>query len=80
MRDRSKAHEVTVTVEKTFGERLEAARRRRDMTQAELCNATGIALPTISRMENDLRLPTYAHLRNICIALRVSADHLLGID
>ena len=37
----------------TVGQRLEAARRRRIMTQAELAQAAGVALITVTRLEND---------------------------
>jgi len=38
----------------TVGQRLEAARRRRVMTQAEVAQAAGVSLVTVSRLENDI--------------------------
>lgn len=63
----------------TFGQRLVAARGLRRMTQRDLVVETDIILSTISRLENDLRLPTYQQLRALCIALQVSGDYLLRI-
>lgn len=37
----------------TVGQRLEAARRRRVMTQAEVAQAAGLSLITVTRLEND---------------------------
>ncbi len=37
----------------TIGQRLEAARRRRVMTQAEVAQAAGVSLITVTRLEND---------------------------
>ncbi len=37
----------------TVGQRLEAVRRRRVMTQAELAQAAGLSLITVTRLEND---------------------------
>ena len=36
----------------TIGQRLEAVRRRRLMTQAALAQAAGVALITVTRLEN----------------------------
>lgn len=37
----------------TLGQRLEATRRQRVLTQAELAQAAGVALITVTRLEND---------------------------
>ena len=37
----------------TLGQRLEAVRRQRVLTQAELAQAAGVALITVTRLEND---------------------------
>lgn len=37
----------------TFSQRLEGARRRRVLTQAELADKAGVALITVTRLENE---------------------------
>jgi transcriptional regulator with XRE-family HTH domain len=37
----------------TLGQRLEAVRRRKVMTQAELAHDAGVSLITVTRLEND---------------------------
>lgn len=64
----------------TFGQRLVSTRQLRRMTQRDLGMETDIILSTLSRLENDLRHPTYQQLRALCIALQVSGDYLLRIE
>ena len=48
----------TNTVLDTVGPRLRAVRRDREVTLAELAEATGISVSTLSRLENGARKPT----------------------
>ena len=51
----------------------------KNMTQKQLCDATGITESAMSRYVNGSREPRVASLRKICIALSVSADELLDL-
>lgn len=63
-----------------FRERLLIARRRVEWTQEELADRAGVHKTDISKMERGRMLPTAPRLRRLCIALKVSADFLLGLD
>lgn len=62
-----------------FGQRLKKVRNKRGMTQKELGAACGVCAAAIMNWEKGLRLPNAYYLREICIALHVSADYLFGI-
>lgn len=66
------------------GELLRSARRRCNLTQRELAQRTGIAQPTIARIESgraDPMLNTIERLLAACGArLRVEAEPGFGID
>ena len=67
----------------TLGQRLEAARRRRVLTQAELADLAGVSLITVSRLENDRHAGQTrpATARRLAAALGVDAAWLmLGDD
>lgn len=67
----------------TFGRRLETSRRRAVMTQAELAQAAGIALITVTRLENDAGTgnPRPATIRRLADVLNVDPEWLLfGAD
>ncbi len=53
------------------GPRLKRVRERRDMTLAELAEATGISKSTLSRLENGQRKPSLELLLPIAQAHRV---------
>ncbi len=63
----------------TLGQRLEDARRRRVMTQAELAKAAGVALITVTRLENsgDNPSPRPATVRRLAGALGIDPAWLL---
>ena len=66
----------------TLGQRLETARRRRVMTQAELSQAAGVALITVTRLENDVGSgnPRPETVRRLARALEVDPAWLLFGD
>ncbi|HEX5115520.1 MAG TPA: XRE family transcriptional regulator [Pseudonocardiaceae bacterium] len=60
------------------GPRLRELRRRRDVTLAELAEATGISESTLSRLETGERQPTLKLLLPLARAHRVALDELVG--
>ena len=61
----------------TFGKRLAALRKSRKMTQAMLADKTGCHISMIRRYESDEVQPTLEVIRNLSLALSVSADVLV---
>lgn len=62
-----------------FQERLLVARRRADLTQEALAARAGLHKTDVSKMERGKLLPTAPRLRNLCLALGIPADFLLGL-
>ena len=60
------------------GPRLRALRRRRGATLAELSEATGISVSTLSRLEGGGRKPTLELLLALARAYEVPLDELVG--
>jgi transcriptional regulator with XRE-family HTH domain len=60
-----------------FPERLAATRKQRGMTQQALADAVGIHVTQLRRYEGGKAQPTMGVLRDLAVALRVSADALL---
>jgi transcriptional regulator with XRE-family HTH domain len=63
----------------SFGQRLIALRRERDMTQVQLAKAAQITQRAISYYETDGGFPPGPVVAQLAQALKVSADELLGI-
>lgn len=63
-----------------FGAALCRARERRGMTQRELGEKAGIAESWVSNLERGQRLPSFAVLVRLALALGVSADDLLSLS
>lgn len=61
-----------------FAERLQEARKDKNLTQTALAKALGFAQSTISGWEQGVREPCFDDLIKICDFLEVSADYLLG--
>ena len=62
-----------------YGEKLRAARTEKKLTQTQLAEILGITQKSYQRMEtgiHDLKMST---IYNICKALDISADWLLGL-
>lgn len=68
-----------MSMHETFGNRLTAARQRRDLTGAQLAELTALNPTTISHYEIGTRSPGVNNLRKIAAALDVTADYLLGL-
>ncbi|MEU9299985.1 XRE family transcriptional regulator [Streptomyces sp. NPDC048269] len=62
----------------SVGPRLRALRRQRGTTLAQLSEATGISLSTLSRLESGQRRPTLELLLPLAKAHRVALDELVG--
>lgn len=62
------------------GERLRIAREKRNLTQTELAFEAGCTQKDVSRAENGRLDVGASRIRAFCIALGISADHLLGLD
>ena len=60
------------------GPRLRSIRQRRGATLAELCEATGISVSTLSRLESGGRRPTLELLLALARAHQVPLDELVG--
>jgi transcriptional regulator with XRE-family HTH domain len=60
-------------------ERLVARRKQCGLTQEDLADRTGIAVRTISRLENGLDSPRASTVRLLCWALQAT-PHELGYD
>ncbi|WP_223693105.1 helix-turn-helix domain-containing protein [Leifsonia poae] len=58
--------------------RLRALRRHRESTLAEIAEATGISVSTLSRLESGLRRPTLELLLPLAKVYRVPLDELVG--
>lgn len=63
---------------KTFGKRLREARRRKDITLEQLSNDIGVTKATLSRYENDIRVPDVHTANKIAEYLGITVDYLLG--
>lgn len=57
-------------------EHLRAMRKRRGLTQEDLAARTGIAVETISRLENDRECPRSSTVRVLCLALEATPEEL----
>lgn len=61
----------------SIGQRIRAARGRKEWTQEDLANASGIARPNVARLEKGRQVPKVATLRRVAAALGLEADTLL---
>ncbi|MEO6805328.1 MAG: helix-turn-helix transcriptional regulator [Edaphobacter sp.] len=70
----------TATTNKdSFGQRLIALRKERDMTQVQLAKAAQVTQRAISYYETDGGSPPGPVVAQLAQALRITADELLGI-
>lgn len=63
--------------ESTVGGRIREVRHERGFTQASLSESTGIAEPTISKLESGKANPHRATITALALALGVEPDSLL---
>lgn len=64
----------------TFGERLRQARKAKKLTQKELASLIKAAHNSISNWENDQNKPDPDTIQNLCWALDISPNYLLGTE
>jgi len=64
---------------KKLGKKIKLARVERDMTQADLANATAILQKSISRYETGKSLPTLETLERIAKVLKKPYGYFLDI-
>ena len=60
-----------------FGERLEALRRERGLSQAEVAEIAGVHPVQMSRYETGKGMPSVEVVKGLAVALAVSTDELL---
>lgn len=70
--------EETEEVLSGVGQRLKALRLQRNRTLADLADATGISVSTLSRLESGLRRPNLELLLPLARAYAVPLDELVG--
>jgi transcriptional regulator with XRE-family HTH domain len=63
-----------------LGTALVAARERAGLTQAEVASRVGIATAVYGRIERRNMLPSVPTLRQLCLALNIPANELMGLS
>jgi len=61
----------------TFGKRLTEMRKRRGLTQQQLCELVNVHISQLRNYENDRSQPTLEVIRKMALALDVTADELV---
>lgn len=61
-----------------FAERLRSGRELRKMSQTELAEKTGLLPSAISHFETGRRSPSFANLKALADALKITTDYLVG--
>jgi len=61
-----------------FAERLRTARESRKMSQADLAEKADLLPSAVSHFETGRRSPSFANLKALSDALRVTTDYLIG--
>lgn len=64
--------------DKAVGERIKALREARGLSQVQLADLSGLASPTVNRIENGMRAGRGETLKKIADALGVSTDVILS--
>ncbi|TXH58444.1 MAG: XRE family transcriptional regulator [Desulfurellales bacterium] len=62
-----------------IGDRIRAQRAKIEATQSDIARLTGFAPDHICHFESGRRQPTIDSLRRLCLALKCSADYLIGL-
>jgi transcriptional regulator with XRE-family HTH domain len=62
----------------TFAERLRAARELRKMSQSDVAEKAGLMPSAVSHFETGRRSPSFANLKALSDALKVTTDYLIG--
>lgn len=61
-----------------FSQRLQSARRMRDLSQEKLSEISGLKPAAISHFETGARKPSFDNLKRLAVALAVTVDYLMG--
>jgi ribosome-binding protein aMBF1 (putative translation factor) len=61
-----------------FAERLRTARELRKMSQSDLAEKSGLLPSAVSHFETGRRSPSFANLKALSDALKVTTDYLIG--
>jgi ribosome-binding protein aMBF1 (putative translation factor) len=61
-----------------FAERLRTARELRKMSQSDVAEKTGLMPSAVSHFETGRRSPSFANLKVLSDALKVTTDYLIG--
>jgi transcriptional regulator with XRE-family HTH domain len=61
----------------TFGKRFTEMRKRRGLTQQQLCELVNVHISQLRNYENDRSQPTLEVIRKMALALDVTADELV---
>jgi len=62
-----------------LGEMLREARRKAELTQADVAERVGVVTEVYGRMERGNLTPSVLTLRKLCLVLRVDASAALGL-
>jgi transcriptional regulator with XRE-family HTH domain len=65
---------------KMLGDAAREARQRGGLTQADVAERIEVATEVYGRLERGLLMPSVPTLRRLCMALKLTADALLGLD
>jgi transcriptional regulator with XRE-family HTH domain len=64
----------------TFGDALQAERQKRNLTQAQLADASGVPVGTLRDYEQGKRTPSFPNVIKLAAALGVSCEAFAGCD
>lgn len=64
-------------ISKKLGQNLKKIREEKNISQGDICRATGFDRGYISRVESGLKNPTLLNLEKIAKALNIKLDELL---
>lgn len=65
---------------KMVGDSAREARLKAGLTQADVAERIAVATEVYGRLERGLLMPSVPTLRRLCMALKLTADALLGLD
>ena len=63
-----------------FCERLKELRLEKNLSTIQLAKELNVSDSTITRWENNLRVPSIDNLYNIARFFKVTADYLIGLE
>ena len=63
-----------------FSERFKELRQEKGLSTKQLGDKLGVKNSTITRWENNLRIPNIESLYKIAVFFNVSSDYLIGLE